>query len=58
LALARLAGGSWPEAVVIANAAAGVVVGKVGTATASPEEALAQLPRALQAAQRAGGKAS
>ena len=58
LALARLAGGSWPEAVVIANAAAGVVVGKVGTATASPEETLAQLPRALAAAQRAPGKPS
>jgi D-beta-D-heptose 7-phosphate kinase/D-beta-D-heptose 1-phosphate adenosyltransferase len=58
LALARLAGGSWAEAVVIANAAAGVVVGKVGTATASPEETLAQLPRALAAALRPGGKPS
>ena len=58
LALARLAGGSWPEAVVIANAAAGVVVGKVGTATASPDEVLAQLPRALEAAQRTGGRSS
>ncbi len=56
LALARLAGGSWREAVVIANAAAGVVVGKVGTATASPEETLAQLPRAMRAAQ--GGASS
>ena len=53
LALARLAGGSLQEAAVIANAAAGVVVGKVGTATASPEEILAQLPRSLAAA-RAG----
>ena len=35
LALAKLAGGSLAEAAVIANAAAGVVVGKVGTATAS-----------------------
>jgi len=53
LALARLAGGTLQEAAVIANAAAGVVVGKVGTATASPEEILAQLPRSLAAA-RAG----
>ena len=50
LALAKLAGGSLAEAAVIANAAAGVVVGKVGTATASPEEIRAQLPRALRAA--------
>ena len=35
LTLARLAGGSLLEAAVIANAAAGVVVGKVGTATAT-----------------------
>jgi D-beta-D-heptose 7-phosphate kinase/D-beta-D-heptose 1-phosphate adenosyltransferase len=53
LALARLAEGSLQEAAVIANAAAGVVVGKVGTATASPDEILAQLPRSLAAA-RAG----
>jgi rfaE bifunctional protein kinase chain/domain len=50
LALARLAGGSLAEAAVIANAAAGVVVGKVGTATATPDEVLAQLPRAVAAA--------
>jgi len=50
LALAKLAGGSLAEAAVIANAAAGVVVGKVGTATASPDEIRAQLPRALRAA--------
>jgi rfaE bifunctional protein kinase chain/domain len=50
LALAKLAGGSLAEAAVIANAAAGVVVGKVGTATASPDEVLAQLPRAVAAA--------
>ena len=57
LALARLAGGSLAEAAVIANAAAGVVVGKVGTATASPAEVLAQLPRSLAAARagKAGG---
>ncbi len=50
LALARLAGGSLEEAAVIANAAAGIVVGKVGTATASPAEILTQLPRSLAAA--------
>jgi D-beta-D-heptose 7-phosphate kinase/D-beta-D-heptose 1-phosphate adenosyltransferase len=50
LALAKLAGGTLAEAAVIANAAAGVVVGKVGTATASPDEVLAQLPRAVAAA--------
>jgi D-beta-D-heptose 7-phosphate kinase/D-beta-D-heptose 1-phosphate adenosyltransferase len=50
LALAKLAGGSLVDAAVIANAAAGVVVGKVGTATASPDEVLAQLPRAVAAA--------
>ncbi|MEN8160433.1 MAG: PfkB family carbohydrate kinase [Myxococcota bacterium] len=50
LALARLAGGSLEEAAVIANAAAGIVVGKVGTATASPAEVLRQLPRSLAAA--------
>jgi rfaE bifunctional protein kinase chain/domain len=55
LALAKLAGGSLAEAAVVANAAAGVVVGKVGTATASPDEILAQLPRAVAAA--SGGPA-
>ena len=38
LALARAARGSLREAAVLANFAAGVVVGKIGTATASPEE--------------------
>lgn len=50
LALALRAGGSLLEAAVIANAAAGVVVGKVGTATASPEEIRALLPAAIEAA--------
>ena len=58
LALATLAGASLAEAAVVANAAAGVVVGKLGTATASPDEILAQLPRVLRAvasrARRAG----
>jgi len=36
--LARAAGASFPEAAMLANAAAGVVVGKIGVATCSPEE--------------------
>ena len=50
LALALRAGATLFEAAVIANAAAGVVVGKVGTATASADEVRAQLPAALAAA--------
>ncbi len=49
LTLAHLAGASWPEAAVLANAAASVVVAKAGTATATPAEVEAQLPRALEA---------
>jgi D-beta-D-heptose 7-phosphate kinase/D-beta-D-heptose 1-phosphate adenosyltransferase len=41
MALALAAGASLPEAAVLANCAAGVVVGKVGTAQASPAEVLA-----------------
>jgi D-beta-D-heptose 7-phosphate kinase/D-beta-D-heptose 1-phosphate adenosyltransferase len=41
LALAVAAGASVREAAVLANAAAGVVVGKLGTATVSPAELLA-----------------
>jgi len=37
-ALSLGAGGDWDEAAFLANHAAGVVVGKVGTATASPAE--------------------
>ncbi len=44
-ALAILAGASLREAAVIANAAAGVVVGKLGTATCSPEELFQALGR-------------
>jgi D-beta-D-heptose 7-phosphate kinase/D-beta-D-heptose 1-phosphate adenosyltransferase len=66
LSLALRAGGSLLEAAVIANAAAGVVVSKVGTATASPAELLEALPAAIAAAtasrspdaQRAGGERS
>lgn len=50
LALTRLAGGSLLEAAVLANAASGVVVGKVGTATATPQEIAALLPDAIAAA--------
>lgn len=57
LALARLAGGSLLEAAVIANAAAGVVVGKLGTATATPEEIRAFLPAAADAARTGGRRA-
>lgn len=38
LTLALAAGSTFPEAAVLANYAAGIVVGKVGTATVSPEE--------------------
>ncbi len=54
LTLALRAGGSLVEAAVLANAAAGVVVGKVGTATASPDEVREQLPAALAAARGEG----
>jgi D-beta-D-heptose 7-phosphate kinase/D-beta-D-heptose 1-phosphate adenosyltransferase len=50
LALALRAGATLFEAAVIANAAAGVVVGKVGTATASADEVRQNLPAALAAA--------
>ena len=44
LALALAAGAGLPEAAMLANYAAGVVVGKIGTATVSPEEVLAAIP--------------
>jgi D-beta-D-heptose 7-phosphate kinase/D-beta-D-heptose 1-phosphate adenosyltransferase len=53
LALARLAGASLLESAVIGNAAASVVVRKVGTATATAREIRRRLPAALAAAQRA-----
>lgn len=43
LALALAAGADLPTAAHFANAAAGVVVGKLGTATVTPTELLAQL---------------
>jgi rfaE bifunctional protein kinase chain/domain len=42
-ALALLSGASIQEAAILANAAAGVVVAKIGTATCSPEELLSAL---------------
>jgi len=50
LELARAAGASLLEAAVVANAAAGVVVGKIGTATVSRDEILDILPAAIDAA--------
>jgi D-glycero-beta-D-manno-heptose-7-phosphate kinase len=49
LALALAAGAALPEAAVLANCAAGVVVGKLGTATANPEELQAALEAGLSA---------
>ena len=49
--LALAAGCSMPEAAIVANHAAGIVVGKVGVATAAPSELLTRLnqkPRALK----------
>ncbi len=43
LALALAAGATLAEAAVLANHAAGVVVGKFGPATVSPDELLAAL---------------
>jgi D-beta-D-heptose 7-phosphate kinase/D-beta-D-heptose 1-phosphate adenosyltransferase len=40
LALASAAGATLADAALLANTAAGVVVGKLGTATVSPEELL------------------
>ncbi len=53
LVLALRAGGSLYEAAIVANAASGIVVNKVGTATASADEVKAALPAALEAAQGA-----
>ncbi len=44
-ALALLSGGSIREAAVLANAAAGVVVGKIGTATVTSDELLSSLTK-------------
>jgi rfaE bifunctional protein kinase chain/domain len=44
-ALALLSGGSIQEAAVLANAAAGIVVGKIGTAAVTSEELLSSLTK-------------
>ncbi|MDP0488307.1 MAG: D-glycero-beta-D-manno-heptose-7-phosphate kinase, partial [Fusobacterium sp. JB020] len=36
--LSKAAGASWEEAAKIANTAAGIVVGKIGTSTATKEQ--------------------
>jgi D-beta-D-heptose 7-phosphate kinase/D-beta-D-heptose 1-phosphate adenosyltransferase len=54
LALALAAGAELAEAAVLANAAASVVVGKLGTAQATPPELL----QALRAGPRRGGRAA
>jgi len=54
MALALAAGATLPEAAVLANCAAGVVVGKVGTAQASPAEVLAAARVATRAARGPG----
>lgn len=54
LGLAMAAGANLVEAAVLANAGAGVVVEKTGTATASRDEIAGMLPRALEAAR--GGR--
>lgn len=51
--LARLAGASLFEAAVLANAAAGVAVGKIGTATTSRDELMQRLPEAWASAREA-----
>ncbi len=53
LTLALRAGATLIEAAVIANAAAGVVVGKVGTATANRAETSELLAAAIEVAERA-----
>jgi D-beta-D-heptose 7-phosphate kinase/D-beta-D-heptose 1-phosphate adenosyltransferase len=50
LALALRAGATLLEAAVLANAAAGVVVGKFGTATANADEVRRLLPAVVAAA--------
>ena len=51
LALSLCAGATLLEAAVIANAAAGVVIGKIGTATASVAETRELLGAAIEAAE-------
>ena len=57
LAAARAAGASFREAMEIANVAAGIVVGKVGTATVSADELRAVLAAKNGAAAKTGAAA-
>ncbi len=49
LTLVLIAGGSLRDAAVLANAAAGIVVAKMGTAIATAAEIRAALPAVVQA---------
>ena len=42
LALSRLAGATWQEAMILSNLAAGIAIGKSGTATVTAEELLSK----------------
>ncbi len=53
LALARSAGADYAQAVAVANAAAGVVVGKLGTATVTRAELLGELAPEVRLLSRA-----
>ncbi len=56
LALARLAGASLVEACIVANAAAAVVVEKVGTAAAASSELRERLPDMIDLWERGGSR--
>jgi D-beta-D-heptose 7-phosphate kinase/D-beta-D-heptose 1-phosphate adenosyltransferase len=45
VSLALLAGATIQEAAIISNIAAGIVVGKIGTATVTPQELLSAFKR-------------
>ena len=57
LALGRAAGASLLEACIVANAAASVVVEKVGTAAVEPDELLGRLPEAIAAYEQVSDEA-
>jgi bifunctional ADP-heptose synthase (sugar kinase/adenylyltransferase) len=48
LVLSRLAGATWAEALKLANAAAGIVVGKRGTSTVTTDELLDKFPKGVK----------
>lgn len=48
LVLSRLAGATWVEALELANAAAGTVVGKRGTSTVTTDELLDRFPKGVK----------